>query len=141
MAEALAKAQQILLATGITATADMGTSIADWAAMNQAGRTGRLSVRIMAYSSGVGPIATIAPNGPSSWLYADRLQLGGVKLYSDGALGSRGAFLKQPYADQPDTHGGRKGVNSTSEVYIRNMLDAWQGYMNNGHAEPARAAS
>jgi predicted amidohydrolase YtcJ len=107
MAEALAKAQQILLATGITATADMGTSIADWAAMNQAGRTGRLSVRIMAYSSGVGPIATIAPNGPSSWLYADRLQLGGVKLYSDGALGSRGAFLKQPYADQPDTHGLR----------------------------------
>ena len=40
--------------------------------------------------------------------------------------------------------GGRRGVNSTSEVYIRNMLDAWQGYMSNGHgksAEPARAAS
>ena len=107
MAEALAKAQQILLATGITATADMGTSIADWAAMNQAGRTGRLSFRIMAYSSGVGPIATIAPNGPSSWLYADRLQLGGVKLYSDGALGSRGAWLKRPYADRPDSVGLR----------------------------------
>ena len=107
MAEALAKAQQILLATGITATADMGTSVADWAAMNQAGRTGRLSVRIMAYSSGVGPIVTIAPTGPSNWLYADRLRLGGVKLYSDGALGSRGAYLKQPYADQPETRGLR----------------------------------
>jgi hypothetical protein len=32
-------------------------------------------------------------------------------------------------SDLPDAHGGRRGVNSTSEVYIRNMLDAWLGYM------------
>jgi hypothetical protein len=41
-------------------------------------------------------------------------------------------------------HGGRKGINSTSEVYIRNMLDAWLGYMNGGpgqSVELARAAS
>jgi len=107
MAQALAKAQGILLATGITATADMGTSVADWTAMNEAGRTGKLSVRIMAYAAGVGPIATIAPNGPSNWLFGDRLRLGGVKLYSDGALGSRGAYLKQPYSDQPSTRGLR----------------------------------
>ena len=31
--------------------------------------------------------------------------LGGVKLYADGALGSRGAWLKQPYADKPETRG------------------------------------
>ena len=31
--------------------------------------------------------------------------------------------------DEPDPHGGRKGRNSTSEVYIRNMYDAWRGYM------------
>ena len=45
-------------------------------------------------------------------------------------------------SDLPDAHGGRKGVNSTSEVYIRNMLDAWLGYMNQtpGRHE-ARAAS
>ena len=60
MAQALAKAQDILLATGITATTDMGTSVADWAAMNRAGRTGRLNVRIIAYSMGLGPIASIA---------------------------------------------------------------------------------
>jgi hypothetical protein len=29
----------------------------------------------------------------------------------------------------PDAHGGRRGQNSTSEVYIRNMFDAWLGYM------------
>jgi len=35
-------------------------------------------------------------------------------------------------SDQPDAHGGRRGANSTSEVYIRNMLNAWAGYMTNG---------
>ena len=40
-----------------------------------------------------------------AWLYGDRLRLVGIKLYADGALGSRGAWLKQPYADKPDTRG------------------------------------
>ncbi len=44
-------------------------------------------------------------------------------------------------SDIPDEHGGRRGKNSTSEVYIRNMFDAWLGLMTNGHAEAARAAS
>src|SRR5256885_2634701 len=29
----------------------------------------------------------------------------GIKFYADGALGSRGAWLKQPYADKPDSRG------------------------------------
>ncbi len=32
-------------------------------------------------------------------------------------------------SDALDEHGGRKGKNSTSEVYIRNMFDAWLHYM------------
>ena len=43
-------------------------------------------------------------------------------------------------SDIPDDHGGRRGKNSTSEVYIRNMLQAWLGYMTNSHRE-MRAAS
>lgn len=31
--------------------------------------------------------------------------------------------------DQPDEHGGRRGKNSTSEIHIRNMFEAWQSYM------------
>jgi predicted amidohydrolase YtcJ len=42
---------------------------------------------------------------PTPWLYRDRLRMIGVKFYADGALGSRGAWLKQPYADKPDTRG------------------------------------
>jgi predicted amidohydrolase YtcJ len=42
---------------------------------------------------------------PTPWAYNDRLRVVGVKLFADGALGSRGAWLKQPYADKPDTRG------------------------------------
>jgi predicted amidohydrolase YtcJ len=42
---------------------------------------------------------------PTPWLYGDRLRAVGVKLFADGALGSRGAWLKQPYSDKPDTRG------------------------------------
>ena len=31
-------------------------------------------------------------------------------------------------SDARDEFGGLKGKNSTSEVYIRNMFDAWRGY-------------
>jgi phenylpropionate dioxygenase-like ring-hydroxylating dioxygenase large terminal subunit len=31
--------------------------------------------------------------------------------------------------DEPNGDGGRRGRNSTSEIYIRNMFDAWLGYM------------
>ena len=103
--EALAAAQDILLSNGITAVADMGTSAENWEIMRGAAQRGDLNLRIMAYADGLGSVASIAGRGPSDWLFGDRLRMGGVKLYSDGALGSRGAFLKQPYADRPDTKG------------------------------------
>ena len=45
--------QQLMLANGLTAAADMGTSPDDWAAMNRAGQVGRLNVRILGYAGGV----------------------------------------------------------------------------------------
>ncbi|MBA3510319.1 amidohydrolase [Sphingomonas sp.] len=100
---ALAKAQDLLLATGLTAVADMGTSAEDWVAMNSAAQSGRLQLRIMGYAAGVDAM----PATPSAWLHGDHLRMVGVKLYADGALGSRGAWLKRPYADKPDTRGLR----------------------------------
>ena len=100
-ARALEKAQEILLAYGLTAVADMGTSKADWATMEQQAAAGRLNVRIMAYAAGLAEM----PAAPVDWELGDRLTWRGVKLYDDGALGSRGAWLKLPYADKPDTRG------------------------------------
>ncbi|MBA3729227.1 MAG: amidohydrolase [Sphingomonas sp.] len=105
MDAALAKAQEIMLANGLTAAADMGTSADDWATMNRAGRAGTLNVRVLGYAGGIPQMRAINGGKPSSWLHRDRLRLGGVKLYADGALGSRGAWLKAPYHDKPDTRG------------------------------------
>ncbi len=104
---ALAKAQQLMLSVGLTGAADMGTSPGDWAAMNRAGQAGALDVRIISYAGGLEAMRAINGDKPSGWLHGDRLRLTGVKLYADGALGSRGAWLKRPYADQPDTVGLR----------------------------------
>ena len=103
--QALAKAQELMLAAGLTAAADMGTSPDDWAAMNRAASAGKLNVRILGYAGGIPLMTAINGGRPSGWLHADRLNLVGVKLYADGALGSRGAALKRPYSDQPDTRG------------------------------------
>ena len=104
---ALAKAQEILLGHGLTAVADMGTSADGWGAMTRAGDAGRLNVRIMSYASALPALEELGRTAPTEWLYGDRLRMGGIKLYADGALGSRGAWLKRPYADQPDTVGLR----------------------------------
>ncbi len=115
---ALAKAQDILLSRGVTAIADMGTTIEDWQTYRRAGDTGRLNIRIMSYASGTDQMSMIGGPGPTPWLYDDKLRLNGVKLYVDGALGSRGASLKAPYADAP----GTKGLRITSDTQLKNLM-------------------
>ncbi|MBW0008096.1 MAG: amidohydrolase family protein, partial [Sphingomonas sp.] len=101
--QALAKSQQILLGVGVTGVGSMSTSLADWAAFQRAGEARRLNVRLMAYITAAQ--AAEANMKPTGWLFGDRLRAVGVKLFADGALGSRGAWLKQPYADKPESRG------------------------------------
>ena len=115
---ALAEAQQALLKVGVTAVADMGTTVADWQSYRRAGDEGWLSVRIFGYAAGIDNMVAIAGPRPTPWLYDDKLRLGGVKLYLDGALGSRGAWLKKPYADAP----GQTGLPLLVPAELRNMM-------------------
>ncbi|WP_114522285.1 amidohydrolase [Altererythrobacter sp. ZODW24] len=115
---ALGKAQQSMLKNGVTAISDMGTSIRDWQAFRRAGDTNRLRVRILSYAGGTQDMELIGGPGPSAWLYDDRLRLNGVKLYIDGALGSRGATLKADYHDAP----GQRGLAITGPVQLRNLM-------------------
>jgi predicted amidohydrolase YtcJ len=101
--QALAKAQDILVSYGITGVGSMSTTLDAWNAMQRAGRAGRLNVRFMVYADELNLLK--AEPHPTPWLYDDRLRMVGIKFYADGALGSRGAWLKQPYADKPDTRG------------------------------------
>ncbi|MCL6699420.1 amidohydrolase family protein [Sphingomonas sp. NSE70-1] len=102
---ALAAAQRLMLSNGLTTAADMGTTPDEWLAMNRAGKANALNVRVLSYAGGIPGMRAINSGKPTGWLYNDRLHLGGVKLYADGALGSRGAWLKHPYHDKVDTRG------------------------------------
>lgn len=101
--QALAKAQEILLGFGITGVGSMSTSLDAWQAMRRSAAAGRLNVRMMVYADELKLLPEVPK--PTAWLDGDRLRMVGIKLYADGALGSRGAWLKQPYADMPDTDG------------------------------------
>ncbi|MDG5749006.1 amidohydrolase family protein [Qipengyuania sp. XHP0207] len=115
---AFAEAQKVLHRQGITAVADMGTTIEDWQAFRRAGDRGTLTLRIMSYAAGPDQMELIAGSRPTPWLYGDKLRMNGVKLYLDGALGSRGAWLKRPYADDP----GNTGLPLTPPAKLRNIL-------------------
>tara|TARA_B100000678_G_scaffold207727_1_gene175314 strand:+ start:702 stop:2363 length:1662 start_codon:yes stop_codon:yes gene_type:complete len=111
-------AQKILLSQGITAAADMGTTLLDWQTYRRAGDTDQLRIRIMAYAAGTEAMEVIGGTGPTPWLYNDKLRLNGVKLYLDGALGSRGAWLKEPYTDDP----GNTGLPLLTDTQLRNLM-------------------
>jgi predicted amidohydrolase YtcJ len=113
----LAKAQDILLRFGVTGVGSMSTALGDWNAMKRAGDAGRLNVRFMVYADELNLLKEV-PH-PTAWLYGDKLRMVGIKFYADGALGSRGAWMKQPYSDQPDTTGNR--LHSDAE--LRAMAD------------------
>ena len=51
-------------------------------------------MRIISYAMGIDNAMAIGGSGPTPWLYDDHLRMVGVKLFADGALGSRGAWLQ-----------------------------------------------
>jgi predicted amidohydrolase YtcJ len=128
--EALAKAQEILLGFGVTGVGSMSTSVADWDAFRRAGDAGRLNVRLMSYLLGTESMSAVPR--PSGWLYGDRLRAVGIKFFADGALGSRGAWLKQPYADKPDTRGLQ--FHSDAEILALTRQAAAAGFQTATHA-------
>jgi hypothetical protein len=103
--EALERALEAAVRTGLTGVHDMGTKQADLALMRRFADAGRLPLRIDAYADGDREaLADLCRDG----LYrhdGGRLQMRGVKLYVDGALGSRGAALLADYSDEPGHRG------------------------------------
>jgi predicted amidohydrolase YtcJ len=128
--QALAKAQEILVGFGVTGVGSMSTSVADWEAFRRAGEAGRLNVRLMSYLLGTESMAAV-PH-PTDWMFGDRLRAVGIKFFADGALGSRGAWLKHPYADKADTRGLQ--FHSDAEILALTDRAAAAGFQIATHA-------
>ena len=102
------RAQEALLAQGLVCVHDMGIDTETARIFEELEAEGRLALRVVSYLWGNDglPRATLAryPR-PADLDPASRLRVMGTKLMLDGALGSRGAALLEPYADAPDERG------------------------------------
>ncbi|MGL4541290.1 MAG: amidohydrolase, partial [Polymorphobacter sp.] len=81
---------------------------------------------------GMEALAEIAPDGPIKWSRSDRLALMSVKLYADGALGSRGAALLAPYSDAPGNTGLLFSTQAQMDAKVASA--AARGFQPNVHA-------
>ncbi len=82
-----------------------GSSYAEIDRLCQLYAQGRIRLRLYSAIEGPGPDADrLLAQGPRPGC-DERLTVRSIKLYIDGALGSRGAMLLAPYADAPDTSG------------------------------------
>jgi predicted amidohydrolase YtcJ len=94
------------LMLGWTQVQDPGGSYADFALYSKLYSEGKLKIRIYKAVYGPGPEANrLLREGPVIEAYGNRLNLRAIKIVSDGALGSRGAALIEPYSDSPDSKG------------------------------------
>ena len=99
--EALRRGASLYASRGWTGLHDMSVDAEDLPLVADLARRGELPLRVAAY---VRPDVLGTLDGPSCD-DTGRACTVGVKLYVDGALGSRGALLFDPYADEPDTRG------------------------------------
>jgi predicted amidohydrolase YtcJ len=103
----LAAAQDHVLAVGLTGIHDMGTQHQEVEVLARMAREGRLAPRVAVYLDGDDRelTETWGARSEDDREEGGRLRVVGVKLYADGALGSRGAALLEPYSDDPGNTG------------------------------------
>jgi len=115
---ALRRALSEAVRWGLTGVHDMGVSAADMAVMRRFADREHLPLRITTYADGdSAALAGLCAFG--AYRHASgRLQMRGVKLYADGALGSRGAALIEPYSDEP----AQRGLLVTQPEALRSAM-------------------
>jgi len=91
---------------GWTQVQDAGGTYGDVNVFKKLYDEGKIRIRIYKAVYGPGPEAQrLLKDGPIVGAYGDRLNVRTIKVVSDGALGSRGAALLEPYSDASDSSG------------------------------------
>jgi predicted amidohydrolase YtcJ len=141
---AILRGQSLALAEGLTEIHDMGIGSDSAAVYTRLAADGRLQLRVYAMGAQSDADRLLA-HPPAHAPPGAMFTLRGIKLYADGALGSRGAALLAPYADDPQNRGleitpepaiekiARAAVTSGWQVAVhaigdrgnRNVLDAF----------------
>jgi predicted amidohydrolase YtcJ len=128
--QALKDAEKICLSYGLTTVNDAGLNKSTIELIDSLQQAGELNIRVYAMIS----------NNPENLDYylpkgivkTNRLNVRSVKVYGDGALGSRGAALREPYSDH-DGHFGAM-VTPVNEIEALAERIAASDYQMNTHA-------
>ena len=124
---------------GLTGIHDPGEDAETIAIYEDLAKAGNYNLRNYVMISDPGdPNSSAAVNnpylrrGPQSALYDGHLWIRAIKLYADGALGSRGAALLAPYSDDP----ANSGLLVSQPAHIRAWAEAAlrRGFQVNVHA-------
>lgn len=125
----LLQAQENCFTVGLTSVHDAGHGYENLDLIDSLQKAGLLKIRIY---------GMLLPGKKNfeEYMYkgiykTDHLHVRSLKLYSDGALGSRGALLLEPYSDDPDNYGL---LTTDPDNLINNCKEAYQyGYQVNTH--------
>ena len=127
---ALLDAQKVTFSYGLTTVNDAGIDRSVIELIDSLQKAGTLETRIYAMIS----------NTPRNLDYylgrepykTEKLNVRSVKFYGDGALGSRGAALKEPYSDKPGHYGALLSPVSEFKATAARIADS--DYQMNTHA-------
>jgi predicted amidohydrolase YtcJ len=124
---------------GLTGVHDPGENAETIAIFEELAKAGNYSLRNYVMISDPGdPNSAVAQRnpyiqrGPQSALYDAHLWIRAIKLYADGALGSRGAALLAPYTDEPTNSGLLVSPPEHIEAWAEAALQ--RGFQVNVHA-------
>ena len=132
------------LSKGITSLVDAGAAVEAIALYKELAAAGKLRTRLYVMASGLRTMRALGR--PETGLGGGWLDVRAVKLYADGALGSRGAALLEPYSDDPGNsgllvtppeelleaarfalaHGFQAGTHAIGDRANRIVLDAYE---------------
>lgn len=118
-----ALAMKTCLEEGLTGFHDAGADSADMAIYEEFLQEGKIDLRLYVMLSGWDSslVKSRLPKGPSM---DPMFTVRSIKLYADGALGSRGAWLLKPYDDMPSTVGHARmdmdGIGAIAEEALQN---------------------
>lgn len=121
-------AQEAILAAGLTSVHDAGVSALEAEVYRELDRSGALVVRIYAMALPPdGKEVEFVSRPPPPAEAGSRFQLRAIKLFIDGAMGSRGGLLFEPYHDDPTNRGllllDPKVLEATTRAALAN---GWQ---------------
>ncbi len=125
---------KVMASYGWTGVHNMSVSKADMTEIEALAEAGLMPIRVY---NGIVPedISVLAAGG--RFIADDRVITRAIKIITDGALGSRGAALLAPYADQPSNTGLMLALPEETGNLLRKALQ--EGWQINAHAIGDRA--